>query len=59
VNGTRRPRPEWGASSRCATGAALRRTIRGAAGRVIKVPDMPADAQKKLGLFNRNSPGTI
>lgn len=28
-------------------------------GRVISVPDMPQDAQKKLGLFNRNSPGMI
>jgi hypothetical protein len=28
-------------------------------GRAINVPDMPHDAQKKLGLFNLNSPGMI
>jgi hypothetical protein len=28
-------------------------------GRVINVLDMPQDAQKKLGLFNMNSPGMI
>ena len=28
-------------------------------GRVINVPDMPEDAQKKLGLFNKSSPGMI
>jgi hypothetical protein len=28
-------------------------------GRVINVPDMPEDAQKKLGIFNKNSPGMI
>jgi hypothetical protein len=28
-------------------------------GRAINVADMPEDAQKKLGLFNRNSPGMI
>ena len=28
-------------------------------GRVINVPDMPDDAQKKLGLFNKNSPGMM
>jgi hypothetical protein len=28
-------------------------------GRVINVPDMPEDAQKKLGIFNKNSPGVI
>ena len=28
-------------------------------GRAINVFDMPQDAQKKLGLFNRNSPGMI
>jgi hypothetical protein len=28
-------------------------------GRVINVPDMPADVQKRLGVFNRNSPGMI
>jgi hypothetical protein len=28
-------------------------------GRVINVLDMPPDAQKKLGLFNLNSPGMI
>jgi hypothetical protein len=28
-------------------------------GRVINVPDMPADVQKRLGIFNRNSPGMI
>ena len=28
-------------------------------GRVITVPDMPEDAQKKLGLVNKNAPGMI
>ena len=28
-------------------------------GRIINVPDMPEHAQKKLGLFNMNSPGMI
>ena len=28
-------------------------------GRAINVPDMPEDAQKKLGLYNMNSPGMI
>ena len=28
-------------------------------GRIINVPDMPSDAQKKLGIFNMNSPGMI
>jgi hypothetical protein len=28
-------------------------------GRFINVPDMPEDAQKHLGIFDRNSPGTI
>jgi len=28
-------------------------------GRVINVPDMPEDAQKQLGVFNKNSPGMI
>ena len=28
-------------------------------GRAINVPDMPDDAQKKLGLYNMNSPGMI
>lgn len=28
-------------------------------GRVINVPDMPDDAQRKLGIYNKNSPGMI
>jgi len=28
-------------------------------GRLIMVPDMPEDAQKYLGIFDRRSPGTI
>jgi hypothetical protein len=28
-------------------------------GRVINVPDMPEEAQRKLGIFNKNSPGMI
>ena len=28
-------------------------------GRVISVPDMPIDAQKKLGIFDKRSPGAI
>ena len=28
-------------------------------GRQIMVPDMPEDAQRYLGLFDRRSPGTI
>jgi hypothetical protein len=28
-------------------------------GRLINVPDMPEGAQKKLGIFNKNSPGMI
>jgi hypothetical protein len=28
-------------------------------GRVICVPDMPIDAQKNLGIFDRRSPGAI
>jgi hypothetical protein len=28
-------------------------------GRVINVPDMPQEAQKQLGIFNKNSPGMI
>lgn len=28
-------------------------------GRLILVPDMPPDAQKCLGIFDRRSPGTI
>jgi hypothetical protein len=28
-------------------------------GRIINVPDMPEGAQKKLGIFNKNSPGMI
>jgi hypothetical protein len=28
-------------------------------GRVISVPDMPVEAQKKLGIFDKRLPGTI
>jgi hypothetical protein len=28
-------------------------------GRPINVPDMPADAQRHLGIFDKNSPGVI
>lgn len=28
-------------------------------GRVISVPDMPIDAQKNLGIFDKRSPGAI
>ena len=28
-------------------------------GRVLRVPDMPADAQTYLGIIDRNSPGMI
>jgi hypothetical protein len=28
-------------------------------GRVIYVPDMPIEAQKRLGVFDKRSPGTI
>ncbi len=28
-------------------------------GRVICVPDMPVDAQKQLGIFDKRSPGAI
>jgi hypothetical protein len=28
-------------------------------GRIICVPDMPVDAQKHLGIFDKRSPGTI
>ena len=28
-------------------------------GRIINVPDMPDEAQKRLGIFNKNSPGMI
>ena len=28
-------------------------------GRTINVPDMPGEAQRTLGLFNKNSPGMI
>ena len=28
-------------------------------GRLINVPDTPEGAQKKLGIFNKNSPGMI
>jgi hypothetical protein len=28
-------------------------------GRIISVPDMPAEAQKNLGIFNKRNPGAI
>jgi len=28
-------------------------------GRVISVPDMPIEAQKQLGIFDKRNPGTI
>ena len=28
-------------------------------GRLVTVPDMPEDAQKRLGIFDQRSPGTI
>lgn len=28
-------------------------------GRLINVPDMPQDAQRQLGILNKNSPGMI
>jgi hypothetical protein len=28
-------------------------------GRHINVPDMPEDAQRQLGIFDKNSPGVI
>jgi hypothetical protein len=28
-------------------------------GRMISVPDMPVEAQKNLGIFDKRSPGTI